>query len=499
MSAMLEPRKRALLAGRIGNLGGMLDRLPAGALAMYLVGAVVLTLLLTPVGVIGGDSPSLAYLPASILRWGSLNLDAFVNQDPLFDLSRQPHYIVLSNGHYYSKFSPVPSLLALPLYAPYIWLGGALDGQMYLILSWVAAVLIAAAVTALLFFALRRLVAQWQALLLAMVYAFGTYTWFAASHTLASQSSGELFLILAVLQLLRIEDAERERGGAPLSWYALAGLAVGLAVAARLNTLLVALLLSAYVGWRAWGNRAALASYAAGVGVVALLLAAYNQYAFGSPLQTGYGGEAGNWSTPIWVGLPGILVSPGHGLLMYSPALLLAAVGGWVAWRAPAAAAEDYRYGMLGRVLTTACLAQLLLMSHWWAWHGGNAYSQRMLQEVHPLLVLLLGFALWRYLGSRWFVVLLIGAAIWAIMLNIARMTFYQPWEERFQSELVWSLRNAELVMYVRTQGVSGFVAGMARTMLRIALALVLPAALAALVVLRHTNRRGHSPREMAG
>ncbi len=45
-----------------------------------------------------------------------VRLDPFINQNP-FDLTRQPDDVVESMGHYYSKFSPVPSLLALPLYA----------------------------------------------------------------------------------------------------------------------------------------------------------------------------------------------------------------------------------------------------------------------------------------------------------------------------------------------------------------------------------------------
>jgi len=243
---------------------------------------------------------------------------------------------------------------------------------------------------------------------------------------------------------------------------------------------LVALVLSVYVWWRARNNRPGLAGYMLGGLSVALLLGAYNAYAFGSPFRTGYGAEANDWSTPLWVGLSGILFSPGHGLLMYSPVLLLAVVGAWIVWRRPAPEETAGRcsYFTLGRYLSLACLVQLLLMSHWWAWHGGNAYNQRMLQEVHPFLILLVGFALRRYQSSRLFVALLIVAALWAFQLNVARSVFYAPWAERFQSDLVWSLRNAEIVVYMREHGVGGFVAGMLRMLARIAAAVALPSAL---------------------
>jgi hypothetical protein len=481
LSTLLESTQRVNLIRRAGALRDLVDRIRPRMLAVYLLGMTALVFFVTPVDLIGGDSPGIAYLPASILRWGSLRLDAFVGHDPLFNLAKHPHYLIASNGHYYSKFSPLPSLLALPIYAPYIWLSAAPEGRMYLILSRIVAILLAATVTALLFLALRRLVAQWQALLLAMVYAFCTFTWAAATITLQAQSSAELFLVLAILILLRIEETGQIGRSVSVGWCALAGLLIGLAVAARAHTVLVALVLSIYVCQRMWGNVRALVSYGIGALVVVLLLGAYNLLVFGSPLNSGYGSEAFDWTTPIWVGLPGILVSPAHGLLMYSPAMILAAVGGWVVWREPVAeAAPEVRaYWLLGRYLALACLAYLLLMSHWWAWHGGNAYNQRMLEEIHPLLVLLLGFALKRYRVSPRFVVLLIIAASWSIVMNLARLTFYEPrWGEVFRDELVWSLRDAELVMYIRWHGFASFLAGICLTALRVLVALALSSAL---------------------
>jgi hypothetical protein len=197
---------------------------------------------------------------------------------------------------------------------------------------------------------------------------------------------------------------------------------------------------------------------------VALLLMAYNTYAFGSPLSTGYRGEASaGWTTPLWIGLPGMLLSPSHGLLMYSPVLLLAAYGGWSVWRTPYASTRpsEASYSLLGKYLAVACLAHLILMSHWWAWHGGNAYNQRMLQEIHPLLIWLLGYALGRSRMARPFIGLLVGASAWSVSMNIVRITFYDPhWSEVFRSELVWSWRDAEVPMYVREHGLAGFMSG---------------------------------------
>jgi len=56
------------------------------------------------------------------------------------------------------------------------------------------------------------------------------------------------------------------------------------------------------------------------IGVAPLL--AYNDLAFGSPLEQGYGVKT--FATPIQTGLYGLLASPSRGLLVYTPYLIFA-------------------------------------------------------------------------------------------------------------------------------------------------------------------------------
>jgi hypothetical protein len=49
-----------------------------------------------------------------------------------------------------------------------------------------------------------------------------------------------------------------------------------------------------------------------------LVMAFYNQVRFGNPFETGYGEEAGAFTTPLLLGLYGLLLSPGKGLFEYA-------------------------------------------------------------------------------------------------------------------------------------------------------------------------------------
>ena len=62
--------------------------------------------------------------------------------------------------------------------------------------------------------------------------------------------------------------------------------------------------------------------------VAILLVGAYNAVRFGSPAETGYGETAQAFTTPLYIGLYGLLLSPGKSVFLYAP-ILLAAIFGW--------------------------------------------------------------------------------------------------------------------------------------------------------------------------
>lgn len=466
----------------------LIDRAPVTWVVSYLCYVCLIVFVLTRGQVVGGDSPGIAYLPASILRHGTLRLDPFINQNPFFDLTRQPHYVVESMGHYYSKFSPVPSLLALPLYAISFWLQGypgpdiTAEASRYIALSRLSASLMAAAIVVVVFLALRTAVRQSIALLLAGAYAFGTFTWASATNTLASQSSGELFLALSTLILARSEEQLRR-----LSWRAAAsiGFCLAMSVASRPQVLLAAGAMAVSAQLRAESKLGRVSLVVGGLPVV-ILVFIYNSWAFGSPLSTGYGQEAmAGWSTPLCVGLPGILLSPSNGLLFYAPLWLVSLWAGASLWqwrpsRRPGRTKTRDPLVLLGRFAAVSVFIQLLLMSHWHAWHGGVAYNQRMLQEVHPLMVMLIAVAIRVDPSPRIPSVLLWLTGLWGTMMNLVRVAFYDqhlPWVEVVRPELTWSLVQMEPMMYLRWHGTVGFLSGICGVTLTLASVLAVASA----------------------
>ncbi len=120
----------------------------------------------------------------------------------------------------------------------------------------------------------------------------------------------------------------------------------------------------------------------------------YNLYAFGK-VTGGYEGE--KWSTPLFVGLYGLLMSSGKGLFLFVPLVFLL----------PWALAKFLK---MGRSLETALCAGLLVSyvlfhAPFWTWHGGWSWGPRFLVPTMPFLVLPLG-TLWNDRSIRHVVVL---------------------------------------------------------------------------------------------
>lgn len=138
-----------------------------------------------------------------------------------------------------------------------------------------------------------------------------------------------------------------------------------------------------------------------------------NQVRFGSPWLTGYEEEHGHpnpaydgrpgFSTPLYVGLFGLLLSPGKSLFLYSPPLLAAL----------AFLPRFLRqFRLIGGTALALCLAWLFLYATWWCWHGDHAWGPRFLAPLLPLLCLPLALAFrdWSDLSRA------TRAAIWALL-----------------------------------------------------------------------------------
>jgi hypothetical protein len=327
-----------------------------------------------------GDTLPAAYLPWSLLRHGTFDLREFRD---LYEgaaardfprLDGMPYYLQPRNGHVLSAYGPWAGVLATPVYAPFVLSGVAPDPLWAARLEKLAASIMTALSAVVLCQALARVTTLGWALVIALVYAFGTSSLSVSSQGLWQHGPSQLFLAMTLYCLARGRDDERFLG--------VAGLPMAAAVALRATDLLLVLPAAAWIVVTRPRARARLVAWAL-VPTVAVL--AYHA-AYVGLSDHGLGGT----SAPLWAlfvqtppaeGYLGVLVSPSRGLFVYSPVLALSLVGMVRAWRHGPAFA---------RALALGPPLAVLVIGRWVTWWGGHSWGPRLLADLAPILCFLL-------------------------------------------------------------------------------------------------------------
>jgi hypothetical protein len=143
----------------------------------------------------------------------------------------------------------------------------------------------------------------------------------------------------------------------------------------------------------------------AGAVVVTL---AVNWARFGSPFDFGYGSLS--WTTPIWVGFPYALLSPGRGELWAFPGMVLAVLGAVFLWRRGRRLVALVLAGLPSVLFVESCT--------FYAWIPGWDWGFRLFQPALPLVAVLAGIGatqLPRKLKGWLPSLLLVGGLVWNI------------------------------------------------------------------------------------
>jgi hypothetical protein len=324
-------------------------------------------------------------------------------------------------------FGSAAGLTALPAAIIAYLLGADLQRDAFAMfrVAKVTAALLTAASVALVFLTALAFITRRRALLLAVIYAFGTCVWSISSQGLWQQTPELFFLSLGVLCVIR-GDSAWIRG-------AVAGLAFSAAAACRPTAAIVGL---AAAGYLAMSDRRSLAAYALAALPLGLGVLAYNAYYFSSALDFGQlaagaavakekTGSAELWQTPAWVGAAGLLFSPSRGLLVYTPFFAAALAGAVLAWK-------DEKYASL-RFLTIAVPALWLPAFVWFDWWGGWTYGYRPIVDSAPLLAILCVPAIDRILARPAWSCAFAAAAGWSVFVQLLGVLVYTPpgWNAR--------------------------------------------------------------------
>ena len=314
------------------------------------------------------------------------------------------------NDHVCSVFPPGMGILALPFFAPFVLTGAnPLDLGLLVHGGHVVAAIVEILATLILWSVMRRFASPRWSLVLVLLYFLATSVRTVASQALWQHSGVHLAVSSALWLVLREEAV-------PLSRDFAAGVVLGLGAVVRQTTALVAVGLH---GFRPTRLLAMLAGVA--IGIAPLL--AYNDLAFGSPLEQGYGTKT--FATPIQTGLYGLLASPSRGLFVYTPYLVFAFLALFRAWRWPGEVA-----GRL-RALSLAWIAALVLYAMYSEWWGGRVFGSRFLDDFAPVLFAALGWGTSvGMLGSRFARAVFGLLAAWSfVIFQAAAFLYDKSWD----------------------------------------------------------------------
>lgn len=223
----------------------------------------------------------------------------------------------------------------------------------------------------LLYLMARRHLSVAQALILSLLFCFGTSIYSTASRGLWQHGPSVMLLALALLLLDRAPTSPRAAS--------LAALPLAFAYVVRPTNLIPLAVFTLYV-WRCL--RPLFLRYAAWGATVVTGFAAFNLRTFGSVLPPYYNPLRLSGLSSFPTALAANLISPSRGLLVFTPFLVFVGVG-------------FARRVRQGRATPLEWCAAVIFVLHWLAisafpvWWGGTSYGPRFFTDLAPLAAFL--------------------------------------------------------------------------------------------------------------
>lgn len=369
------------------------------------------------------DTLTSSLTPLAIVLDHTITLDRFVPW-----LQRHVPYtsavIVQAHGHSYSQYPIGGAVFASPLYLPLAFVGNlrAWDPGSLVMFGRIAEKFAATTITALsavfLLFLLKRITSAAWAWCLTLVYALGTETWSISSQALWQHGPGELAIVGALLGFyLWTEDRTSVAG----LWICGACTAGALIFRQTNIVLLPALLVALLLAKASVAEHVRLWTLPLIGGAI---IASYNLYVL-RHLSGGHSIRGMNGS--LLGGLAGIFLSPGRGLLVYTPVAIFALCAFF-----PGARAARLKHGPLVAACLVFMALDTLVIAKWGEWWGGYCWGPRLLTELAPPLVVLMALGV-AVLNQAWprrvFAVL----AVYSILIQAVGAFFYPKghWDTR--------------------------------------------------------------------
>ena len=342
-------------------------------------------------------------------------------------------------GKLYSRYGIAQSVVAIPLYLLGKLVSSFIPHQFTLLTVKGSVSLTNAIVSA---FACLLLVKTGQQLAyslrtsvqLAMAFAFSTFFVVYATKSFLTQPLETLCLVGTIYCLIAYSQAPDTRTLIYAGCFSGGGVLTKWAFIINLPIFLAYLLAISGTGRRARG----LVVFSAPVALFAALALGYNYARFGSILKTGYWTIRG-FTTPLFVGLHGLLLSSGKSLFLYAPIAAL----GVVAMRAFSKSHKREMWLMLG--LFTA---NLLLIAKYRDWGGEGSWGPRYLTLALPCLVLPIGTLL--ETGQVAFRRLFLALSLVGLLVQFGGVSIYYGTYYRLIGEYPYRVRHGDPLFLYR-------------------------------------------------
>ena len=369
----------------------MRHSLPLGWLLLFLLSF----LLLMAAGRIAPQDEETTFrMTANLIEYGRTtiteqNITVEPQVYPGFLPSMQPRTLLTTwavpgrDGQKYPQFMPGQAVVNIPLYLlGRLISGGPLNLRSVIVTHWTTSlfnpIVIALTGWLIALFATRFGYSQRLSIVLGLAYPLST---FAVPYT-GTYFSEPLIALLILLAAYAVYHTRADRH--TLWWLVIAGTSLGLTVFIRERSAIMIPPFAIYLWllrrklvWRGW-----LAFFAPMV-VLGIVIGLFNWTRYGSPLTFGFSAlQHTSFTTPLVLGLYGLLISPGKGLLLYTPIAWAGLIGLIITLRTRRAEAI---------LFTLIILAELLFFAMYEFWTGGWNWGPRYILPIVPLLVLTAG------------------------------------------------------------------------------------------------------------
>ncbi len=377
--------------------------------------------------VASGDTEASELLAVTLIREGNFDFNEFFDQG-----EEMPYSFTVSRGRIVNLYSVVAGMMNVPVFFAADLAGIDIEEKL-LPLNVVSMSLLAALSTVLMFhILLKKKFSIGLSALLAVVFAFGTLVWSVTARG-TWQHGPSIFFLCAGMLLFFTENRKA---------FAWAGFFFALMCVNRpVNCLIVA----PFYAYTLVRNRRDFFLLMLTSLIPLAFLAWYSLEYWGSLLSLGQG-QSGKFTNDPWLGIPGLLVSPARGLLVFSPVFIFAILymikdvfskGGNIL----------YRYVSVGFFMT------LIIYMFWERWYAGHCFGYRYLSEYIPIMILFIAEGWNRYVKPRSWTRILFGVLFFlSVYFNFLGAFIFPsdfntvPNNIDFNPDRLWTIKDTELL-----------------------------------------------------